>query len=390
MGDMHQQRLYLDHAATTPLCEAARQAMAPWLSAEFGNPSSMHSEGRRAKAAIDEAREVVSASLGALFAEIVFTSGGTEAANLAILGCALANENPKRNVVLFAESEHPCVLHTAPVLKRLGLKVVPIPVDREARIELDALEELMTESVLLLSLMHSNNEVGSIQPLEEAAAIAKRVGAVVHTDAVQTYLLPGLSPRLDSLDQVDLISVSAHKVHGPKGIGALAIRAGTRVQPVLVGGGQEREMRAGTEDVAGLVGFASAVREVSSWPDDGETRAARNEFVLRLVEGGAQPTIEPDKLTLPGHAHVRFSGIDAETALIRLDRAGISASSGAACSSGSLEPSHVLLACGYSESEAKEGLRFTFGRLTKRGLGREAADRVLDSVRSLHRGPRKT
>ncbi len=366
-------RIYLDHAATTPLCPEAREAMAAWLGGEFGNPSSLYAEGRRAKQAIDEARETISEYVGCLFAEVLFTSSGTEAANLAIVGAALGNENPGRRRVLLGAAEHHCVLHTRPLLERLGYHVEFVPVDRVAGIRLDALESMLGPDVLLVSVMHANNELGTLQPIEGVAALAHLYGAIYHCDMVQTMALPDRAPPSGL---ADLATFSAHKVNGPKGVGAIYLKAGTRVKALSAGGGQEREMRAGTENVAGIVGFAAAVRAL--WRRDAKAqRGARDRFREQLEAAGFVPTVPDRAQLLPGHAHVRLPGVDAETMLIRLDRAGVSASSGAACSSGSLEPSHVLLACGYSEKEAREGLRFTFGHDSSLGEAEEAAARVI-------------
>jgi len=352
--------------------------MAPWLDEGYGNPSSLHAEGRRAKDAIDSAREILSGALGCLFAEVLFTSGGTEAANLAIVGAALNNVGSPRDRILLGAAEHHCVLNVAPILRALGYRVELLPVDREARLDLNALERSLDEDVLLVSCMHANNELGSINPIRQIADLVHRKGALLHTDAVQTFLAPGLSWRVADLD-ADLLTVSAHKLYGPKGAGAIYIRAGVKLKPVQVGGGQEREMRGGTENVAAIAGFGVAVRAA----DRPVGENLRDEFVERLRPHGAAPSLGSWAGVLSGHAHVRFPGIDAETMLIVLDRLGVSASSGAACSSGSIEPSHVLLACGYSLREAKEGLRFSFGRSTTRELAIEAADRVIEGVRQI-------
>ena len=353
--------------------------MAPWLAGEYGNPSSLYEEGRRARAAIDEAREVVSGALGCLFAEVVFTSGGTEAANLAIVGAALANEDAARRRILLGAAEHHCVLHTRPILERLGYRVESIPVDRVARVRLDELESMLAPDVLLVSLMSANNELGTIQPVDEVAVLAHRHGALYHCDAVQSLAIQ--SPKPKTQDRADLASYSAHKIGGPKGVGALFVRAGTKVKPLSVGGGQEREMRAGTENVAGIVGFAaarSAILDLQSSP-------ARDHFLDLLTAAGFIPTVPNRADALPRHVHVRLPGVDAETMLIKLDRMGVSASSGAACSSGSLEPSHVLLACGYLAKEAREGLRFTFGPSTSVAEAEEAARVVIDCGLELKR-----
>lgn len=436
-------RIYLDHAATTPMLPQVSEAMRPWLQEKFGNPSSLHAEGREAKAAIDEARERVSAVLGCLFAEVIFTSSGTEAANLAIIGAALANEDSKRNRILFGAAEHHCVLHTEPALRKLGYTVELLPVDRTAVVDVEAMGRAIGDDVLLVSVMHANNELGTLQPVTEIANIAHRNGAPFHCDAVQTFgnflggtedarpdpedastgprkghtLVAGASKRdrrseakagerrppesngdrstlkvshnplsreqgkfVESL-RADLVTISAHKINGPKGVGALYVRAGTKIKPLIAGGGQEREFRGGTENVAAIVGFGEAVRLLPTLPDN--RRGARDAFLQAIDPSRTVLTTPNLDNVLTGHAHLRVPGVNAETMLILLDRMGVSASSGAACSSGSIEPSHVLMACGYSEAECKEGLRFTFGRSTTIAEVQEAASRFNEAVRKL-------
>lgn len=341
-------RVYADHAATSPLLPHVREAMLPWLAAG-ANPSSLHAEGRMAKEAIDEAREILAAALGCEFGEVIFTASGTEAANLGVIGPALANEDSKRKRVLLATAEHHCVLHTEATLRKLGYQVEFVPVDRHAVVNLQALEEMLRDDVLLVSCMHANNEFGSIQPVQAVQDLCANHEVLFFCDAVQTFLT--LPPP-----QAELVSLAAHKIGGPRGVGALRIQAGTKVKPLVVGGGQEREMRGGTENVAGIVGFGAAVKRQ---PPDRRAEL-RDAFVAALPEfdwvalGRAE--------VLPGHAYGRMPGRSAETALIAFDRLGLSASSGAACSAGSVEPSHVMLAAGYSEIEASEGLRFSFGK----------------------------
>lgn len=367
-------RIYLDHAATTPLLPEAREAMEPWLG-HTGNPSSLHQEGRKAKAAIDEAREAFADAFGCLFAEVLFCSSGTEAANLAIMGTALAHDPSDRRRILLGATEHHCVLHQAKTLAKLGYQVDLLPVDREGLILPESLSDAIDENVLLVSVMSANNELGTIQPSQEIGRIAKEFGTLYHVDAVQTF--PS-SARVDDW-QADFVSVSAHKFHGPVAIGALYHRAGTTLHPLAVGGSQERELRAGTENVAGIVGAGVACRWVASHRDELEKtiKLSRDTFAQELESATFSVTLAA---TLPGHCHIRYPGLDAETLLIRLDREGIAASSGAACSSGSLEPSHVLIACGYSEGEAKEGLRFTFGKDVSVSMAREAARIVKQSA----------
>lgn len=351
-------RIYLDHAATTPLLPEAREAMFPWLTDGFGNPSSLHQEGRRARAAIDQSREIFSELLGCLFGEIVFTSCGTEAANLGVIGGALsARDQFGGYEVILAASEHHCVLHTKSFLERLGFNVFVAPVDREAKVEMDWLSKNIRPRTALVSVMHANNELGTLNPIAEIGKMCRREKMFFHIDAVQSF--PD-SWQVDDFE-ADLLTLSAHKFYGPKGVGVLYARSGVKPTPLMVGGGQEREVRAGTENVAGIVGAGVAAKAVANW-GDWRTQVAecRDAFEAELGEGFAHSISSSERLA--GHSHVRYPGIDAETALIRLDREGISASSGAACSSGSLEPSHVLAACGYSDEESKEGLRFTFGK----------------------------
>lgn len=359
-------RIYLDHAATTPLRPEVLEAMQPWLLQEYGNPSSLHAEGRAAKHAIDQAREIVSNALDAIFAEVIFTGSGTEAANMAIIGAALANEDPSRKRILLGAAEHHCVLETAPLLQRLGYSVELIPVDQQAQVTPEKIESLLDQTVLLVAVMHANNELGTINPAKELCDLTHDKGALFFCDAIQTF--PHMSPAKIG---ADMLSLSAHKFDGPKGVGALYVRAGTKIKPLVSGGGQERELRAGTENVAAIVGFGAAVATYKV----GLKLEARDAFLQNLSPAFVR-TVPDTSKTLPGHAHVRLPGVSAETMLIKLDRLGISASSGAACSSGSLEPSHVLLACGYSQDEAKEGLRFTFGPSTSIEEAIDAALRV--------------
>lgn len=367
-------RIYLDHAATSPLAPEAKSAMLPWL--DCGNPSSLYEEGRKAKAAIDTAREIVSDALGCLFAEVLFTSGGTESASLAILGAALGRKDGRRSRILLGAAEHHCVLHTREILEQLGFLVELIPVDRQGVINLQSLDRALGEDVLLVSVQHANNELGTINPIPQISEMVHRFGAIIHTDAVQSFLkLKGW--RVADLG-ADLVSVSAHKVNGPKATGALYVRAGTKIKSLVGGGGQEREVRGGTENVAGIVGFGAAVRAHLSRTGEDLDHAIET-FTNSLEALGAVrtvPELSPLKIV-----HVRFPGRSAETLLIALDRAGVSASSGAACSSGSIEPSHVLKACGYSDTECREGLRFSLGQGTLEQDLVEASERIAKVVR---------
>ncbi len=355
--------VYLDHAATTPLDLRVRRAMEPYLKSEFGNPSSLHRWGRRARMAIDAARETLAAALHADPAEICFVSSGTESCNLAVIGCALKAPANRRHILVSAV-EHHCVLHAAEWLRPFGYEVEHIPVDRYGQVDPDAMRERIRDETWLVSVMHANNEIGTLQPVEAIARICKERGVWFHVDAVQTF---GLLPVDVEAIGCDLLSVSAHKIYGPKGAGALYVRALTPLQPLTVGGGQERDRRAGTENVAGIVGFAEAVKLAEATRETEAQRLTqlRDRFIQTVRETipNAILTGHPTE-RLPGNAHFRFVGVPADSLLIALDRAGIGASSGAACSAGSLEPSHVLLALGWDETAAQEGVRFTLGHDT--------------------------
>ena len=376
-----QTRIYLDHAATTALLPDVKVRMREAME-RFGNPSSLHEQGRAAKHEIDWSREIVAEALGCLFAEVVFTGSGTEAANLAIIGCALGNEDSRRSRILLSAVEHHCVLNTRLLLKRIGYKVELIPVDRESFLDLKKYEAMLGDDVLLVSLMSANNETGAIQPLQEAIRLAHKHKIRVHSDHVQGFLKSIPNPIMLG---ADLVSVAAHKVNGPKGVGVLAVLNGTKIKPLVSGGEQEREMRGGTENVVGIVGFGEAILGHQSM----KLRVLRDRFLDSLRSIGAVPTVADRTRTLESHVHVRFPGVDAETLLIRIDREGVSASSGAACSSGSIEASHVMLACGYSEVEAKEGIRFSIGvGNTAEELGRafEIVSRCLLEIRGRRAG----
>jgi len=357
-------RIYLDHAATTPLRLEVRAAMEPYLSADaFGNPSSLHREGQKAKHALDAARDTLAQAIGGQFSEVTFTSGGTESANAALIGVMLANQNRGRHLVT-TQIEHEAVLKTARFLQTFGFQVTYLPADSFGRVAPEAVQEAMTDQTVLVSVMHASNEVGTIQPLREIAEIVHGRGAYLHSDAVQTF---GQLPVTVAALGVDLLTLSAHKIYGPKGAGALYVRSGIAMEPLLHGGGQERQRRSGTENVAAIAGFGEAVRYLIP---EREAEAARltilrdalfSELCRRIpgVVLNGHPTER-----LPNNLNVSFPGLDAETLLLALDQAGISASSGSACASGSIEPSHVLTAMGLPEDHTRCALRLTLGRTT--------------------------
>jgi cysteine desulfurase len=358
-------RIYLDHAATTPLREEVLATMQPYLTEHFGNPSSLHAEGRRARQGLDEARERIASILGAKPREIVLTSGGSEADNLALKGAAWAASAQGRHIVT-SSVEHKAVLHTCAVLERSGFEVTWLPVDRYGRVDPAEVEAAITDHTALVSVMYANNEVGTIQPIAEIGAICRRAGVLFHTDAVQAG---GFLPLdVDAL-QVDLLSLSAHKVYGPKGVGALFVRQGTALLPQIQGGAQERQRRAGTENVAGSVGFARALELAQGDPaardaENGRLAALRGELLAAVADlDGVAPTGHPTE-RLPHNASWLIDGVEGGDLVAALDLGGVAASTGSACTSGSAEPSHVLLAMGVEPGRAHGALRLTAGRTT--------------------------
>jgi cysteine desulfurase len=375
--------IYLDHAATTPVDPAVFDAMIPFLRDVYGNPSSVYGPGREARAAIDTARDVVAAALGCQSRELIFTSGGSESDNLAIRGVVQRNRD-RGNHVICSQLEHHAVLHTCQDLERQGLDVTYLPVDRQGLVNPEDLRAALRPGTLLVSVMLGNNEVGTIQPVRELAAIThQNPETYFHTDAVQAF---GKVPvKVDDLG-VDLLSISAHKVNGPKGVGVLYVRMGTRIQPLITGGGHERNRRAGTENVAGIVGLATAVAlaERNRDADVAAMTAARDRLVRGLLDrvAGAELTGHPTN-RLPHHASFLIPDVEGDALLMRLDRAGVYASSGSACTSGSLEPSHVLLAMGLAPSQALGSLRLTVGKSTTLVEIDAALDLVVENVGAL-------
>lgn len=388
--------IYLDNAATTALSESARNAMEPYFSTYYGNPSSIYRFGQEARKAVEESRQTIASLLHVSPREIYFTGGGTESDNWAISSVVLesALKKEKSAHLITSTIEHPAVLRTCAFFESLGVKVSRIPVDQKGFLDLEALERalqkessLQEESSLrereershcLVSVMAANNEIGTIENLKEIGRLAKEYGAVFHTDAVQAF---GQIPLDIEEMRIDLLSASSHKIHGPKGVGLLYIRKGLKLPSFLHGGAQERGLRAGTENVPGIVGFAAAAKEAfSSMEERGRKKVAlRDLFFKRLLEeipgvkiSGVNP-LEDEGIgalpespflsalhhRLPGNVHICLPGVEGESVLLLLDQKGICASSGSACASGSLEPSHVLLAIGKSHEEAYSGLRLS-------------------------------
>ncbi len=366
-------KIYLDYAATTPTHPEVVKAMLPYFTEAFGNPSSIHSYGQEAKGAIEEARAEVATLIGAQNGEIIFTSGGTEADNSALKGVAFANEK-KGDHIITSSIEHHAVIESCEFLERRGFKVTYIPVDEYGLVDPADIKKAITDKTILISVMHANNEVGTIQPIAEICKVAKEAGAYFHTDAVQTA---GHIPVDVNELGVDLLSISAHKLCGPRGVGALYIRKGTRLVPFVHGGGQERGHRASTENVPAIVGFGKAVELTR------EEMGAEAERLTclrdKLIEGLPE-RIDHTRLNghpvdrLPNNVNVSIDFVEGESMVLNLDLEGICASTGSACSSSSLEASHVLLAMGLSHEQAHGSLRFTLGKWSTE----EELDQVLE------------
>jgi len=352
--------IYFDYNATTPLHPTVWQAMRSFLTDVFGNPSSLHTEGLRARDAVEEAREHVARLIGARVEEIIFTSGGTEANNLAILGSVLARERQGGHIVT-SQIEHPAVLGGCRALETQGFRITRLPVRAAGTIDPDDLANVLTDDTLLVTLMHANNEVGTIQSIQACVALARAQGILVHTDAVQSV---GKIPILVDDLGVDLLALSGHKVHGPKGIGALYVRRGTALHPIVTGGPQEAGLRGGTEPVAAIVGLGAAAQLATARMSDEMPQVA----ALRdRLEQGILATI-PDVLVngataprLPTTTNVSFKGVDGQSLVVALDLKGVATSTGSACSSGSLEPSHVLIAMGLADEWLQGAVRFSLG-----------------------------
>lgn len=383
--------IYLDHAATTAVSKTVREAMLPYFSEDYGNPSSLYLFAQKAKKAVEDSRRSIAGLLGVNPREVYFTSGGTEADNWAILsafysamgkkssssdsdaeqksslsGSEAVEQKQRQPHIICSAIEHHAILESCKFAESLGARVSRIPVDSEGFLDLEALEQAITEDTVLISVMAANNEMGTIQDLRAIGEVAKKHGVLFHTDAVQAF---GQIPLSFSEMGIDLLSASAHKLHGPKGVGLLVIRKGVRLPAFLHGGAQERGFRAGTENVSGIVGFAKAAEEAFATMSEREKRKRELQklFFRRLLEEvprikitGVNPLEASGEKRLSGNVHICIEGIEAESLLLLLDQKGICASAGSACASGSVEPSHVLLALGKSHVEAYSGLRLSF------------------------------
>ena len=362
---MPQRRIYLDYAATTPLDPRVVAAMLPYLTDSYGNPSSLHATGRRARQAIEDAREQLAATLACQPTEIIFTSGGTESDNSAVLGIARAQRTAGRgNHVVTSQIEHHAVLHACAQLEVEDFRVTYVPVDEHGTVDPLAVEAALRDDTALVSVMAVNNEIGVIEPIKEIASICRARNVPVHSDAIQAF---GYLPVSVADWGVDALSLSAHKCYGPKGIGLLVLRHGLPFQPLLAGGGQEREQRPGTENVAAIVGMAKALQLAQ---DERADRVIHAQALRDRLERGIEthmPWVQKNGHStrrVAGIANISFPGISNEILLLRMDLAGIDVSNGAACTSGTVEPSHVLRALGKPDDLATSALRFSLGKDT--------------------------
>ncbi len=356
-------RIYLDYAATTPTDPRVIDEMLPFFGEHFGNPSSVHGFGQETKRAIEKARETVSGLIGAAPDEIVFVSGGTEANNAALKGTALAGRD-KGNHIITSAVEHHSVSETAAALKKDGFRLTSLPVDGYGMVDPDDVRKAIDKKTVLISIMHANNEIGTIQPIAEIGMIAREYGITFHTDAVQSF---GHIPiNVDDLG-VDLLSSSSHKFNGPKGVGFLYVRRGVKLVPLLSGGDQEKRRRAGTHNTPGIIGTAAAAKIAhETMADESIREAALRDSLIKEITGSIGDTSLNGHPTtrLPNNVNISFHFIEGESILLSLDMEGIAASSGSACTSSTLEPSHVLLATGLSHEVAHGSIRFSLGRWT--------------------------
>lgn len=356
-------RVYFDYAATTPMKKEVLEEMLPFFNTEFGNPSSIHSFGRQGKSVLDAARDKIAKTLNAKSDEIFFTGGGSEADNWAIKGVAFANKSKGKHIIT-SKAEHHAVLHTCEYLEKEGFEVTYLDVDQYGLINVEDLKNAIKDDTILITILYANNEIGTMQPIREIAQVAKEKGVIFHTDAVQAYG----NEVIDVNDLgIDLLSISAHKVYGPKGVGALYIRRGTKIHQLIHGGAQEKRRRAGTENIPGIVGFGKAAEMAYENIEEHINRiiGLREKLINGLIEKipytrlNGHPTRR-----LPGNVNLSFEFIEGESLLLSLDMVGIAASSGSACTSGSLDPSHVLMAIGLSHEIAHGSLRLTIGDFT--------------------------
>ena len=370
--------IYMDHSATSPVDPEVFEAMKPYFVDNFGNASTLYSMGREARKAMEAAREQVASLIGAKPEEVIFTSGGTESDNIAIKGTAYRMKD-KGNHIITSAIEHPAVRETCKYLEKNGFEVTYLPVYEDGIVRVSDLEDAITEKTILITIMHANNEIGTIQPVAEIGKIARENKIYFHTDAVQTV---GKIPVDVEEMNVDMLSISAHKVYGPKGIGALYIKKGVRVEPILHGGGHEKGLRPGTENVSGIVGLGKAceLAKKNLLDDAKYITNLRDRLIDGILDSVEQSYLDGHRTKrLPNNVNLRFTGIEGESMVLHLDSKGVAASTGSACSSKSLEPSHVLIALGLEHVEAHGSLRLTLGKENTK----EEVDYVITAVKEV-------
>ncbi|MEM4268021.1 MAG: cysteine desulfurase family protein [Candidatus Woesearchaeota archaeon] len=374
-------RIYLDNGATTMLASEVLEEMFPYFQTEYGNANSLHSYGRTARGAVENARKTIAQTINAQPEEIIFTSGGTESNNFAIKGIALANKD-RGNHIIVSSVEHECVLKSAEWLERRGFKVTRMPVNKFGVVEPDVLKRAITPKTTIVSIMHANNEIGSIFPIMEYAEICRKMGVYFHTDACQSYTKVPIDVKKMN---VDAISINSHKIHGPKGVGAIFIRKGTKIEPFMDGGGQEFRLRSGTENVPGIVGFAKAATLIQK--EDvirmEKLRDALISDLLKIPNTHINGAVGKDRLC--NNISVSFNFIEGESLVTLLDIEGVSVSTGSACSSSSLEPSHVLLAIGLRHEIAHGTIRITLSKYTTSDEISYATKKIKEAVEKLRK-----
>jgi cysteine desulfurase len=377
--------IYLDNAATTPIHPSVREAMEPYLWHTFGNPSSIHRYGRQAKQALEKARQQVAEAIGADAAEIVFTSGGTEADNAALIGTVLAHRERGRHIVT-TSIEHHAILHMCEFLEEMGVSITYVPPERDGIVRLERVIESLREDTVLVSVMYANNETGALQPVDEIAAACRERGIAFHTDAVQAVPILPIDVKKEGFS---LLSLSGHKLHGPKGVGALYVARDTRWTPLLRGGSQERKRRAGTENLAAIVGLGAAMERVKARQSEiyEHVQALRERMTAVLREEIPDLVIHTPDRSIPSVLSVAFPGVPADIVLMNLDLQGVAASSGSACTAGSLEPSHVLLAMGIEPELVRSSVRFSFSEQNTLEEVTEAARKTVEIVNRLSKSP---
>lgn len=376
-------KIYLDNGATTKTDEQTIKAMLPYFTKEYGNPSSVHTFGESAKTAVDESRKTIAKALNADFKEIIFTSGGTESDNMAIRGIAYANKNRGKHIIT-SRIEHHAVLNTCAALEKEGFIITYVNIDKEGIVNLAEIERAITDKTILITIMHANNEIGTIQPIDKIGEIAAKHQVYFHTDAVQSFTKEPIDVKKIN---VDLISMSAHKIHGPKGIGALYIKRGVNIQKLVEGGHHEFNKRAGTENVPGIVGFAKAVATAEKEKKKQAKIAALRDYLVKNILKNIPDSSLNGSHTrrLAFNANIAFKYVEGESLLLHLNEKGIAVSTGSACTSNSLEPSHVLLALGIPREEAHGTIRFTLSKYTTK----QEIDYVIKTIQPIVKTLRK-